>query len=160
MTGPDLIRRAAGWRERTALAGAGGTATYGDLLDGSARGAATLLEGCADLGGRRVVFLVPPGIGHVVAQWAIWRAGGVAVPLSASQAPGEWDYVARDTQASVIVAGDGADRLREVAATLGVRFIDQSALAGSGEPAEWRFRCLPPRRPENGSTSLATRRRR
>ena len=135
MTGPELIRRAATWRARTAVVGADGTATYGDLVERSARAATVLLDGRTDLGGRRVVFLVPPGVGHVVAGWAIWRAGGVAVPLSASQAPAEWDYVVGDTQASVVVAVGETDRLREVATARGARFIDTAALESGVEPA-------------------------
>jgi malonyl-CoA/methylmalonyl-CoA synthetase len=133
MAGLELIRRASAWRARTAVVGADGTATYSDLLERSARGASRLLEGGADLDGARVVFLVPPGVGHVVVQWAIWRAGGVAVPLGASQSPGEWDYVARDTQASVIAGVGESEALRAIAAACGARFIDASALVGSDE---------------------------
>jgi malonyl-CoA/methylmalonyl-CoA synthetase len=86
----SLFARAAEWPERLALVGPDATATYGQLLDGSARTATALLDGRVDLAEDRVVFLLPPGIGHVRVQWAIWRAGGLAVPLSASQAPAEW----------------------------------------------------------------------
>jgi malonyl-CoA/methylmalonyl-CoA synthetase len=135
MTGPELIRRAAAWRARTAVVGADGTATYGDLVARSARAASLLLDGNADLDGARVVFLVPPGAGYVVVQWAIWRAGGVAVPLAASQAPGEWDYVSRDAQASVVVSVGESETLRKTAALCGARFVDASALASCDEPA-------------------------
>jgi malonyl-CoA/methylmalonyl-CoA synthetase len=37
---------------------------------------------CSDLEGRRVSFLSAPTYSYVVMQWAIWRSGGVAVPLS------------------------------------------------------------------------------
>jgi malonyl-CoA/methylmalonyl-CoA synthetase len=70
-----------------------------------------------------------------VAQWAIWRAGGAAVPLSASQAPGEWDYVARDAQASVIVAAGEPEGLRDVAAAVGARLVEASALERRATPA-------------------------
>ena len=54
-----------------------------------------LLAGAADLAGARVAFLAPPGIDYVVAQWGIWRAGGIAVPLCTTHPPPELEYVHR-----------------------------------------------------------------
>ena len=136
MTGLQLIGRAAARRPRTALVGADGTATYDDLVERSACAASVLLDRRADLREARVVFLVPPGVGHVVTQWAIWRAGGVAVPLSASQAAAEWEYVAGDTRASVVVAAGGEPRLRQVAAACGARFVDVADLARCDEAVD------------------------
>lgn len=55
---------------------------YGDLLGMSERMAHFLLRGRTDLEEARVVLVVPPGIEYVAAQWGIWRAGGVIVPLA------------------------------------------------------------------------------
>ncbi len=55
---------------------------YGDLLGMSERVAHSLLRGRTDLEGARVVLVVPPGVEYVAAQWGIWRAGGVVVPLA------------------------------------------------------------------------------
>ena len=71
---------------------------------------------------------------YVVTQWAIWRAGGVAVPLSASRRRAEWHDVARDTQASVVVAarecGEAAEDRRPVAAPDPRRRIGARAAGG------------------------------
>jgi malonyl-CoA/methylmalonyl-CoA synthetase len=116
-----LFERAAGWKNRVAVAGTGGLATYARLLEASSSGASGLLAGRSDLEQAPVVFLVPPGWQHVAVQWAIWRAGGVAVPLGASQAPAEWDYILEDTRASVAVASDDvAGALAAVASRRGV----------------------------------------
>ncbi len=152
MTGPQLIQRAAAWRARTALTGAGETATYGDLVERSARAASVLLDGRGDLDGARVVFLVPPGVAHVVAQWAIWRAGGVAVPLSAFQAAGEWDYVVGDTRAAVVVAAGEAEGLPAVAAARGARLVDAAALVNTDTPV----RTLPEVRADRRAMILYT----
>lgn len=40
-----------------------------------------LLEVKDDLDERRIAFLVPAGYDYVVILWAIWAAGGIAVPL-------------------------------------------------------------------------------
>src|SRR6185369_1385474 len=76
-----LIARAQAHRDRRALIAPDGTWAYADLLARSARVAAGLLGGAADLDGARVAFLVQPSCAHVAVQWGIWRAGGVAVPL-------------------------------------------------------------------------------
>ena len=60
--------------------------TYGQLLEDSgifANKLCDVIKGLQNIGlqGRRVSFLCNPGFEYVVVQWAIWRAGGIAVPL-------------------------------------------------------------------------------
>ncbi len=55
---------------------------YRDLLSVSERVAHFLLRGRSDLQEARIVLLAPPGFAYVAAQWGIWRAGGVIVPLA------------------------------------------------------------------------------
>ena len=136
MITPTLCARAAGWPERVALEGPDGAATYGQLLDSSARTATALLDGRADLDETRVVFLLPPGVRHVETQWGIWRAGGIAVPLSASQAPAEWDYVVADTVATLVVGDDSAAELKSIAVARGARFVDAGRLGESGRAGQ------------------------
>jgi malonyl-CoA/methylmalonyl-CoA synthetase len=128
-----LFERVARWGDRVALAGAGGTATYARLVETSARAAATLLEGRADLEQAPVVFLVGAGWQYVAVQWAIWRAGGLAVPLGSAQAPAEWEYILGDTGARIVVAADESLPLvGTVAFPRGVRVMRASALWESG----------------------------
>jgi malonyl-CoA/methylmalonyl-CoA synthetase len=133
----QLVSRAAGWPERLALAGPDGTATYGQLLEASARWAGVLLDGRPDLDEARVVFLLSPGIRYVEMQWAVWRAGGITVPLSASQAPAEWGHIIADAAATVVVGDGTAGDLRSIAAARSARFIDacRAAEAAGGEQA-------------------------
>ena len=56
--------------------------TYGELATHSAAQARLLLAGRPSLAGARIGVLVPPGPAFVQALLAIWRAGGVAVPLT------------------------------------------------------------------------------
>jgi malonyl-CoA/methylmalonyl-CoA synthetase len=77
--------------------------TYNDLLDASSRVATALLAGREDLQEERVAFLVTPGFPWVVAQWGIWRAGGVAVPLPLNSQRPELEYLIDDTGASTLV---------------------------------------------------------
>ncbi|HEX8692896.1 MAG TPA: acyl-CoA synthetase [Longimicrobium sp.] len=135
---PDLplVARARRHADRAAVAAAEGAFTYAELLDASARVAAALLDGAADLGEARVAFLAPPGWHYVAAQWGAWRAGGIAVPLAVSHPPAELQYVIRDADAAVVVAHpDFADVLRPIAGREGRRFLlTADALAAAPGP--------------------------
>jgi malonyl-CoA/methylmalonyl-CoA synthetase len=130
MRGLEIVTRALDQAERAAVVDDEGTWTYGDLLDRSAALASALLDGRHDLNGARVLVLVPPGINAVAALWAIWRAGGMAVPLSPAQSTGEWGYVAQDSRASFAVAAPPvAAALAPVAVAAHVRVVPPDARA-------------------------------
>lgn len=124
MNQPALIARAEAHGTRTAIEDHTGPRSYGELLDASARVAATLLDSGADLDEARVAFFVTPGFDHVAVQWGIWRAGGIAVPLALSHPDAELEYVIRDSGAGVLIADlESANRLRMVAARVDVRLL-------------------------------------
>jgi len=102
-----LIQRATDYATRTAIGSDGTTFTYQELLDQSAAIAATLLAGKRDLEEARVTFMIDPGFRYVVTQWAIWRAGGIAVPLCTGYPLNSLAYVIEDSDSDLIVA-DGA----------------------------------------------------
>ncbi|KAB8261334.1 hypothetical protein BDV32DRAFT_137469 [Aspergillus pseudonomiae] len=56
-----------------------------------------------DLEERRVAFLTPNGYDYVVAQWAIWAAGGVTVPLCTTHPVKELFYTIGDSDPSLII---------------------------------------------------------
>ena len=122
-SGIPLIDRAEAFRDRTAIVASEGTFTYGDLLDASGRVAAALLGGRQDLQGARVAFLVPPGFQYVSALWGVWRAGGVAMPLSLKDTPPELGYTVGDAEARVLIAHPETEaKLRPIAEERGVSF--------------------------------------
>src|SRR5688572_10001927 len=94
---------------RAAIVASGRSYSYEDLDAASQRVAGALLGDNEDLKQTRVAFLTAPGFAYAAVQRAIWRAGGVAVPLAVSHPPAELDYVIRDAGASVVV-GDEAFR--------------------------------------------------
>ena len=121
MSEPALVARARGHGSAVALVAASGELTYAQLLQRSEAVAAYLLGGRANLAGLRVALLLPPEIDFVVAQWAVWRAGGVCVPLSLHATASEWEHVLRDARVDqVITSPTHESRLRELAATLGI----------------------------------------
>lgn len=133
---PPIVARARAHPGRTALVTPEGTFTYAQLLDASARAAAALLDGAADLAEARVAFLAPPGWDYVAVQWGIWRAGGIAVPLAVSHPPAELEYVVRDADAAIVVAHPAfADVLRPIAQAAGRRFATTAdVLRGEAAP--------------------------
>src|SRR5271165_414543 len=121
---PDLIARAQQPGGRTAIVDSGGSYSYAQLLEASARVAAALLDGREDLREERVAFLITPGFAWVAVQWGIWRAGGVAVPLPLNSTRAELEYFIDDTQASVLVFDALAETLlAPIAAAKGIRAL-------------------------------------
>jgi malonyl-CoA/methylmalonyl-CoA synthetase len=98
-----MIARASAHGERTAIQADGRSYRYADLLQRSASIAAVLLDGRADLDEERVAFMAPPGFDYAAIQWGIWRAGGIAVPLSTQATTRELEHVLSDSDAAVVV---------------------------------------------------------
>ena len=91
----ELFERAGSHAERTAFGDGTASVSYAQLLQRSERVASALLGDKCDLAGERIAMLVPAGAVHVVAQWAIWRAGGCAVPLNPAATAPEIEHVLR-----------------------------------------------------------------
>lgn len=119
-----IIEKAAAHGDRLALIDEEGTYTYGQVLVAAHRAASCLLGEEGDLQEARVAFMAPPGLTYVAAQWGIWRAGGIAVPLCLAHPLPEIEYVLDDTGAAILMAHpDYADRLRPAAKARGIRFV-------------------------------------
>lgn len=99
-----------------------GSVSYQQLLQMSRQVAESLLgEDGEDLSESRVAFLVPPGADYVAAQWGVWRAGGVAVPLSLSATEAELEYTLTDSGVSqVLVAESHESKVVSLCDRLGV----------------------------------------
>ncbi len=118
-----LTAQAELYPERLAIQAPEGRFSYRQLLDASARIASFLLGGSGDLQEKPVAFLARPGFHYVAMQWGIWRAGGIAVPLSPLHPLPELEYVLQDTSpAAVLSQPDFSDLLKPVAQKSGLRF--------------------------------------
>ena len=102
----EIIERAVAHADRQAMITPDGTFTYRDLVEASAHVASALLGDRADLAETRVAFLMTPGYDYVTAQWGIWRAGGIAVPLATSHPVAELERVVRDCSPEVLLYDD------------------------------------------------------
>jgi malonyl-CoA/methylmalonyl-CoA synthetase len=121
---PAIVARACAHGTGVAIVDRAGTYTYDTLDRASAWAATALLDGRDDLNEARVAFLVTPGFEYVAVQWAIWRAGGIAVPLPLSHPRAELEYLLRDSEASIVIADDeNAECVGSLARSTGATFM-------------------------------------
>jgi malonyl-CoA/methylmalonyl-CoA synthetase len=99
----SLIKQAHKYANNTAIISNGQSYSYQKLLEESASFAAVLLNSATDLAEKRVAFMVDSSFEYVKIQWAIWRAGGVAVPLCITYPLASLQYVIEDTGADIVV---------------------------------------------------------
>jgi malonyl-CoA/methylmalonyl-CoA synthetase len=119
-----LIARAHHWADRTAIGDDRGALTYADLAEASERGASRLLAGRDDLEEARVAFMVEPSYRYVLAQWSVWRAGGIAIPLCLTHPAPELEYVLDTTTPEVVIHSPRyTDLIGPLAASRGVPHI-------------------------------------
>ena len=98
--------------------------SYEILLSASQQFASLVLNGKKDLNEARVAFMVNPGFDYVKVQWAIWQAGGIAVPLCLSHPLPSLEYVIDDTEAILmIVSPQYENLLKESTIAKNIRLI-------------------------------------
>jgi malonyl-CoA/methylmalonyl-CoA synthetase len=132
----SLIAHAQRHNGRTAVIDSQGSSTYNELLQASSRVATALLAGRRDIQEERIAFLMTPGFAWVATQWAIWRAGGVAVPLPLNSPRPELEYFIADAGASALVFDTlAAPLLSAIAAARGIRALSYDRLSAR-QPAE------------------------
>jgi long-chain acyl-CoA synthetase len=114
------------------LGGTWHVATWSEFADL----ATTLAAGLVAAGiapGDRVALMAGTGVEWVRADYAIWLAGAVSVPIPATAAPAEAEWILRDSGAVAAFTGD--DRQYALIAGAGVRHIWSTAAGGVEEPA-------------------------
>ncbi|KAF3817551.1 hypothetical protein GH733_012838 [Mirounga leonina] len=143
-----VFTRALAFADRIALIDQHGHHTYKDLYYHSLRlsqEVCRLLE-CAggDLQEERVSFLCSNDVSYVVAQWASWMSGGIAVPLYRKHPRAELERFIRDSRSSVVLAGqEYVELLRPLVGKLGVPLLPLPPTvygAATEEPGEWEVR--------------------
>jgi malonyl-CoA/methylmalonyl-CoA synthetase len=120
----EIINRAQNSFNKTAIIDQGQSYSYRELIVNSGQLSLKLLGNNSDLNERRVAFMVSPGFKYVVVQWAIWQAGGVAVPLCVTYPLPSLQYVIENTEADIIVvSAEFEPLLTPLATELGIRLI-------------------------------------
>ena len=101
-----LFRNAEDYGDRIAIIHNNKSYTYKDLVVASNNLALSLLSGKDDLQEERIGFLIPPSFDYISLQWAIWKAGGVGVPLSFSATEFELNHFLKNARISVLVTNE------------------------------------------------------
>lgn len=129
---PALINRAQSHASSVAFQTDKAACTYQQLLDRSAALAAVLLDTADDLNEACVALLVAPGFSYTSAQWAIWRAGGIKVPICLSATLPEWEYSLTDSGSKVVMAdAASAVKIAPLCEKLGVRLLDIDSISNA-----------------------------
>ncbi|NQY11541.1 MAG: AMP-binding protein [Flavobacteriales bacterium] len=105
--------------------------TYRDLLLSSQTRASFLLKSAnkKDLNEDRIGFLVPSSFNYVAVQWAIWLAGGIAIPMCAEHTENEWQHVFEDANISMLVCHPMyLDKIKPLAEQLSIAVLSSIEL--------------------------------
>lgn len=120
----SVFNKAANYQDRLALVDSEGTYTYSNLLAGSTTLQAhfdDLLKGSSK---ERISFLCPNGVSYVIAQWACWLGGHVAVPLYWGHPRSVLEYYIKDSQSALLVSTKAyADSLQPIAKELDLPLV-------------------------------------
>lgn len=123
-----VFTKALAFGDRIALFDQHGRHTYRDLYHHSLRLSLEIcrLRGCldGDLRDERVSFLCSNDVSYVVAQWASWMSGGIAVPLFWKHPEAQLEYFIQDSRSSVVLASpEHVPLVGPVAERLGVPLL-------------------------------------
>ena len=128
----ELINKANSYSERTAIISNESQYSFDQLLSKSRIIASNILNGEKDLFESRVVFLINPSFEYVATQWAIWRAGGVAVPLCSLHPLPSLKYVIEDSEASILIISKSfKNLLKPLSIKLKIKLILIEEIIGS-----------------------------
>jgi malonyl-CoA/methylmalonyl-CoA synthetase len=135
--GLPIIDKALENKDRKAITDHSGSYTYHYLNQASASLAAHILDGVDDLHEERVAFMIQPSMYFVACQWAIWRAGAVAVPLHTGYPLPAVEYVLEDAKAKILIVDKVyKERLLALTETLNIRVITIEELLEDYREAE------------------------
>ncbi len=128
----QLIERAQEFRNKVAIISGQSSYTYDQLLHDSAHFAKVLLGNEEDLQEQRIGILVKPGYDYVKSQWAVWRAGGIAVPIHPKAPSSSIEYIFKDTKLSqIIVQDDLLSSIEPILDGSGIRVIRLTDIASA-----------------------------
>jgi len=90
------------YRDSIAIISDGKSFTYAQLLDKAKEIAVSINLSASSA----VAFMVNPGFNYVASQWAIWLAGGIAVPIAVAHPMDSIQYILEDTGAKTFICSE------------------------------------------------------
>ncbi|XP_068689401.1 malonate--CoA ligase ACSF3, mitochondrial-like [Montipora foliosa] len=138
VTSTTVFFRARDFRERIAIVDSNGAYSYDYILKLSQGIGNSILKRTRrrDLEGCCITFLCPNNISYVATLWAIWRNGGIAVPLCNSHPVNMYEYTIMDCNANILVSSSEFEsKLEPFAKKKGVdlMFLTEVTELGSSE---------------------------
>lgn len=147
-----VFLRAEEFSYRTAVITRHGRYSYEDLLHYSANLARDISDAIQNqhgsptaqnrkgpvLYGERIAILCENDLSYVVAKWATWLCGAIAVPLCKAHPTSELEYFVQDSGSCLILCTDAfKDKLKPIADRLSVplKVIPEDAFSGDFDPA-------------------------
>ncbi|XP_074057146.1 malonate--CoA ligase ACSF3, mitochondrial [Macrotis lagotis] len=136
-----VFTRALAYGDKIAVIDHRGQYTYKDLYYRSLRLSQEIckIHNCpnGDIKGERISFICSNDVSYVIAQWASWMSGGIAVPLYKKHPASELEYVIQDSQSSLVIAGNEyVDLLMPIVNKMGVSFLPLTSTVYDGEADE------------------------
>ncbi|RZO96089.1 MAG: long-chain fatty acid--CoA ligase, partial [Gammaproteobacteria bacterium] len=98
-----IFKKAKEYKNRIAVKDNDSSYSYKDLTETSDEVAYSLLSEKADLNEDRIGFLISPSFKYLTVLWGIWKAGGIAVPISISATESELIYYLKAAQIKKLI---------------------------------------------------------
>jgi len=102
------------FKERIAIESNNNQFSYAYLIEQSDLIASFLLDDKQDLMEEKIGMLMNPNIGYITTLWGIWKAGGIAVPLSLSAKKDELKHCISDCNIKLIISSISCDRQQHI----------------------------------------------
>tara|TARA_B100000427_G_C15516166_1_gene598258 strand:- start:1752 stop:3224 length:1473 start_codon:yes stop_codon:yes gene_type:complete len=99
----EILERTKDFKHKTALLVDGKEITYSYLHSHSDLIASYLLDDKEDLYEEPIAFLIEPDDRYIYALWGIWKAGGMAIPLSLAAKKEELEHFISDTKVKRVI---------------------------------------------------------
>ncbi len=119
-----LKRNSLNFGNSTAILADDSSYTYTQLIEKAEQLAFELLQTSSDLSEAPVAYMVNPGFDYVKSQWAIWLAGGIAVPVAVAHPMDSIQYILEDTGAKIFICSANFKTLvQEFCQSAGIRLL-------------------------------------
>ena len=110
----NIFKQVDSFKERIAIESNNKQFSYSYLIEQSDLIASSLLDDKPDLMEEKIGLLMNPDIDYICSLWGIWKAGGIAVPLSLSAKENELKHCISDCSIKLIMSSKSCDAKQRV----------------------------------------------
>ena len=119
-----IFKQIESYKKRIAIVSNNEQFTYGYLIERSNLIASFLLNNKEDLMEEKIGLLLNPDINYICTLWGIWKAGGVAVPLSLSAKKDELKHYISDCNIKLIISSNTYEYQKVIPKSNGLNIIE------------------------------------